>query len=611
MKLKHFSELALARELCTILSPHRLPLFLERNHKELVNVEIDPTVYSSTLSFFLDYQAVSFLKKFPSLRTGIDTEAVAFQKFESAEKACLETNIFFERRARGLINFRSRVESVFLRAQSKIADILGDVPSLDRLSFAFGPGASYGVRGDTSPYNKLVAEPTCQFNLLPMLPDLLGEMPGWFQDDTAQVIPVAGSELAFVPKNAKTDRAICIEPCLNVVLQKGIGAFIRQRLRKHGVDLDDQGINQRLAHTASLASVNHGCENLCTIDLSAASDTIAYQLILELLPIDWVEFLDSCRSPVTSYKEVPIKLQKWSSMGNGYTFELETLIFYALASSAMIEEGVMPRTQRNIHVYGDDIIVPVAAFSLLEEVLRCVGFSLNREKTFVTGSFFESCGSDYYAGEAVRPVFLKTRTQDLPGIFYAINSVTQIIRRLVAFNCHGSDDDHVRVRVCQLLADLRRTYVTRIPRRLRAFGPWSDSDGYSSSTSHSSGNDIPDKWIASSFDSVCPPLFNKQRGWSGFRVACYRRKPVKQTLPSVLMGTAYPLYRVMVSNGQPSDGVGINSTADLTRQQIPGHIHDYPLRGRTTIQKGYECVFGWVEPLPPSYSYMFVTDLAL
>jgi len=608
MKLKHFSELALARELCAILNPTRLPLFLERNHKELVNVEVDPNAYSSALTFFLDYQAISFVKKFPSLRTGIDTEAVAFQKFLSAEKSCLETNVLFECRARGLINFRSRVESVFLRAQSKIADILGDVPSLDQLNFAFGPGASYGVRGDTSPYNKLVADPTCQFNLLPTLPDLLGEMPGWFQDDEARIIPVGGSELAFVPKNAKTDRAICIEPCLNVVLQKGIGSHIRQRLRKFGVDLDNQGINQHLARKASLAAVNHGNENLCTIDLSAASDTIAYQLVLELLPIDWVEFLDSCRSPVTSYKGETIKLQKWSSMGNGYTFELETLIFYALASSAMVEEGLTPRTQSNIHVYGDDIIVPVAAYPLLVETLNCVGFSLNREKSFTDGSFFESCGCDYYAGEAVRPVFLKTRTQDLPGIFYAINSITQIIRRLVAFNCHGSDDDHVRVRVCQLLADLRRTYVARVPARFRAFGPWSVSDRRHGEASHYSGNDIPDKWIASSFDSVCPPLFNRQRGWSGYRVTVYRRKPVKVNLPSVLMNTAYPLYRVMVSNGQPSDGVGINSTVGST-QQIPGHINDYPLRGRTTIQKGYECVIGWDEPLPSSHSYIFVSDL--
>lgn len=608
MKLKHFSELAIARELCSILSPERLDLFCDRNHKKLVSLEIDPGSYNSATKFFLDYQAVSFLKKFPHLRTGINTEEVAWKKFLDAESKCLETNRFLESRARGLINFRPRVESVFLRAQSKIADILGDVPSLDSLDFRFGPGASYGVRGDTSPYKKLVAEPTCQFNMLPILPDLLGEMPGWFQGEHATVQPVAGSELAFVPKNAKTDRAICIEPCLNVVLQKGIGSHIRQRLRKFGVDLDNQGINQHLAQQASFAFIRHGCENLCTIDLSAASDTIAYQLVLELLPIDWVEFLDTCRSPVTSYKGQTVKLQKWSSMGNGYTFELETLIFYALASSAMVEEGMVPRTQRNIHVYGDDIIVPVAAYSLLEEVLQCVGFSLNREKSFVSGPFFESCGCDYFAGEAVRPVFLKNRTQDLPGIFYAINSVTQIIRRLVAFNCHGSDDDHIRVRVCQLLAVLRRTCVTRIPRALRAFGPWVDSDDHRGEDGSSVGNNIPDKWIASSFDSVCPPLFSSRRGWSGFRVVSYRRKPVKQTLPPELISTAFPLYRAMVSDGHPTDSAGINLPDGRPIHQIPGHIKDYPLRGRTTIQKGYECVLGWVEPLPLAYSYLLVSD---
>ena len=39
---------------------------------------------------------------------------------------------------------------------------------------------------------------------------------------------VAGNKIVTVPKNYKTERTIAIEPLLNSVLQKGIGAVIRK-----------------------------------------------------------------------------------------------------------------------------------------------------------------------------------------------------------------------------------------------------------------------------------------------------------------------------------------------------------------------------------------------
>jgi hypothetical protein len=94
-------------------------------------------------------------------------------------------------------------------------------------------------------------------------------------------------------------------------------------------------------------------------------------------------------------------------MGNGYTFELETLIFWALCATAIEDAGRIPSTGVNLFVYGDDIIVPTEAVRNVVAVLRFMGFSLNEAKSFWEGSFRESCGGDFLNGEWVRPFYLK------------------------------------------------------------------------------------------------------------------------------------------------------------------------------------------------------------
>jgi hypothetical protein len=97
-----------------------------------------------------------------------------------------------------------------------------------------------------------------------------------------------------------------------------------------------------------------------------------------------------------------VHLEKFSSMGNGFTFELETLIFWAISS---VCQNV--HNEFNVHVYGDDIIIPSESYSDVEAALTFFGFSLNEEKSFKEGAFRESCGSDYFNGVAVRPYYIE------------------------------------------------------------------------------------------------------------------------------------------------------------------------------------------------------------
>ncbi|UUW21366.1 MAG: RNA replicase beta chain [Sanya fiers-like virus 36] len=344
-------------------------------------------------------QILAFFSKRGDIDLGIDRRRVAERKFIEAESLCRETNVIFDKRARGEFSFPPRVEAVLFSAQRKMAHLLGDVPTLAQLKLRFGPGATTRTpRRNANVVSKLRALLVASEDIGEHLQELLAELPH-LADPVAQVTLEPG-RLDFVPKNAKTDRAIVVEPHLNTLVQAGIGDYMAERLRSVGVDIRRQEPNQALAREGSLSGA------LATLDLSSASDTIAQAIVEELLPVDWVVFLRSFRTGRVVYQNYSFTLAKFSSMGNGFTFPLETAIFLCLARASTELSG-LPSHPGCVRCYGDDIIVPTDAVPLLSEVLRCCGFLLNKDKSFWTGPFRESCGADYLAGIDVRPCFIK------------------------------------------------------------------------------------------------------------------------------------------------------------------------------------------------------------
>jgi len=171
---------------------------------------------------------------------------------------------------------------------------------------------------------------------------------------------------------------------------------------------------------------------LATVDLSAASDTISYELVKLLLPFDWFCLLASLRSPETWIDGKWVELEKFSSMGNGYTFELETLIFWALAR-AVADAMCMNSDLSSVRAYGDDLFVPTECVPLLKLVFSYCGFTVNASKTFDDSSQFrESCGQDFLYGHNVRPFFLK----EVPNEVHQWFSLANGIRRLGVANPH-------------------------------------------------------------------------------------------------------------------------------------------------------------------------------
>lgn len=348
-------------------------------------------------------QVLAFFSKRRDLDLGIDTKAVAWKKAVEAEALCRQTNEIFRSYNQGGFQFHPDVESVLYRAQRKIVEILGDLPSLSELKLRFGPGATTQVKKkDASARRKLSQVFACSEEAVRHVSDVLLEMPNWSgvapdERSVSCTVAIERGRVDFVPKSAKTDRTICVEPMLNSMVQLGIGDVIASQLRKKGVDLSDQSRNQRLAKEGSLTGA------LATLDLSSASDTVATGLVESLFPLDWWDFLRSFRTGmVTGPDGGVIRLEKFSSMGNGFTFPLESLIFYVLARGC-----VDSKDHQSVNVYGDDIIVPVYAVPLLERVLTACGFLLNRAKSYWSGPFRESCGKDYLSGIDVRPCYIK------------------------------------------------------------------------------------------------------------------------------------------------------------------------------------------------------------
>lgn len=406
-------------------SPLSLGLYLrfKYDQKSLAEFEFDPSVYNDIDTFEADYFVASYLSKYKGLVTGIDQSAVAIQKFDSSEALCRETNDRIKKFRRGQLAGPS-VE--FFIAKRKIAELLGpfSIFSLEP-GVGWGPGATVDLRRREAALDMKISKVPISVTreALPTIRNLISNDLHWAScllcvnpEDLVgpfSFLPhlfniVDANKVDLVPKNAKTHRVIAKEPRANAFLQKGYGSFIRKRLKCVGIDLEDQGKNQEGALRAYT-------DSLSTLDLKAASDSMSTELVYELLPIDWALALDDLRSKRSVLPDgKKITLEKFSSMGNGFTFELETLLFWALASAVKELKSV----GGEILVYGDDIIVPREIAPDVVELLRFAGFQTNKDKSFIDGNFFESCGEHFFKGIQCTPVYQKE----------VIDSVEELIR---------------------------------------------------------------------------------------------------------------------------------------------------------------------------------------
>jgi hypothetical protein len=237
-------------------------------------------------------------------------------------------------------------------------------------------------------------------------------------------VVVSGSRLSTAPKNEDTVRIIAIEPAGNMVLQLAAGRYLEGALRYIGLDIKTQEPKNKAL--ALLGSVTGG---IATLDLSKASDRILVLLIRMLFPARWSTLLERLRSPTTETPDGRVyKLNMMSTMGNGFTFPMMTLMLVALVYA---NRAVHHKLKRRLYVdwsltavYGDDIIVPTHEAATLKDVLHQAGLVVNTDKSYTDGPFRESCGGDYYKGWDVLPFYVESLLTPAE-VYVALNKMSE------------------------------------------------------------------------------------------------------------------------------------------------------------------------------------------
>lgn len=419
-------------------------LILSCSWDELASLEVSPSNFSDSESYFRAVACVSFLRKYEPLPTTVDRKDAAESNFWQSEKDCYRTN---QRLLPFIFNTYLDEDKAILDflvdVRKEVEELIGDRPPSNPEG-RFGPGSTYGDKGGlTTIPDKMQSRPQLTGSAFSYLVPWAGTLWAKACGNRGEEIEfVRGNRFATVPKDCTKDRSIAIEPSINLFYQLAYGRAMKQALSKNTAGRlhlkTAQSIHRQVACEASISG------RFATIDLSRASDSVCTSLVKLVLPHQWFEALDDLRSPATLIRGAGgvdhwVLLEKFSSMGNGYTFELETVIFHAICKAVMKREGTRPLSGQNVFTFGDDIIVPTAHAEGVIAALRYLGFETNKRKTFVSGPFRESCGGDFFQGVGVRPYHQKKEVNEPQDYIAMANG----IRRMAASSSRASSRELV------------------------------------------------------------------------------------------------------------------------------------------------------------------------
>ncbi|DAD50909.1 TPA_asm: RNA-directed RNA polymerase [ssRNA phage SRR5467091_1] len=348
--------------------------------------------------------------------------ASALDKFLAVNKRCAEweLQLEFTKDAEVLGLIKQELEDFWY------AD--GCTPLIEDIRACFfdgraGPGASIKALG-TDFYTKMFSGPLSATSGLPEIWERCVTADDRFFLAEARrasiygTTVVASSNYSFVNKTTTIARGICTEPSINMWMQLGAGAILERRLKSFfGIDLAKQpDLNRRLAQRGSVDG------SVSTIDLESASDSLGLKMLRTILPKGMMDILCIFRCPKTKLPTgSELVLNMISTMGNGYTFPLQTVVFSSVVRAVARWHGVR-LTRDTFGVFGDDIICPTEISRDVIRALNMLGFVVNHSKSFVEGPFRESCGADWFRGVNVRGVYIK-RLNSVQDTYVAINSL--------------------------------------------------------------------------------------------------------------------------------------------------------------------------------------------
>jgi hypothetical protein len=430
---------ALFSHLLTDVSPYLGDQEILSLHAE----EACRTVASSTNRLEAAARSIltSFYKKFVDV-TSEDAEENSWSKFQRMNDRCANfdtiASCYFTDKSRlqswdeQLIGEFRKVLHLALYPSSEIVYDYDEIFDRGR----HGPGASICVDGGDSYTKTFSCKGSTTSEFLSKHFDARARSDDRWRDaldcrvaQYGHPLRVEGSRLSFVPKSRDTMRSICVEPSLNMYYQLGLGSMFEDRLKTgFGIDLSGQPDHNRwLTRQGSIDG------SYATIDLSSASDTISLKLLERVLDKSLFQVICKLRSKTTTYKGMTLALHMVSTMGNGFTFPLQTLIFASCVVAVYNILGIEVRRPTdldagNFGVFGDDIVCESKAYRTVVHLLEQLGFIVNTDKSFNQGPFRESCGQDWFSGTDIRGVYVKT-LRSRQDIFVLINRLNDFTAR--------------------------------------------------------------------------------------------------------------------------------------------------------------------------------------
>lgn len=208
------------------------------------------------------------------------------------------------------------------------------------------------------------------------------------------------SEVLAVPKNYKTHRIIARESAYRCYQLQAIREALEECIKRNGfdkeIDIHDQSTNQSLGRYGVVMG------NFATVDLSSASDSIRYDLIMDVFPAEVTKAVRMYDSTQFSVKTKTFTKYMWATSGSPITFVMESILFYALmreATELYCRFAGLKKAQCERMLgcsYGDDIVVHSDVYPTLVDLLTRCGFIVNTDKSFCEERYRETCGGEWY-----------------------------------------------------------------------------------------------------------------------------------------------------------------------------------------------------------------------
>lgn len=193
------------------------------------------------------------------------------------------------------------------------------------------------------------------------------------------------ARVTTVPKDNEKARVIITCPMFDMISQRDDANHLKKVMfASFGVQLDFTQSIQR--------NRIYDYRNV-TVDFKNASNSTRFDSVTFLLQGTkfYKKLVSSC-ARIVCYKDSWHKLNMFSPMGCGSTFELMTWIL--LTAARLFDE--------NATVFGDDVVISQQHVKRFIALTSALGYITNVTKTFITGTFRESCGSFISHGRQVK-----------------------------------------------------------------------------------------------------------------------------------------------------------------------------------------------------------------